>query len=137
VAFRLIAGVLGAPLIAAAPFLILAPVAHFGILLTAYLTALIAGAIAFVILGVAGWHALRAFVAAGVVVSLAILALLPTLHALVVYGSWQMPSLLPGAPVLFVMLLCLAGAAAGAFVWWLVEPYMWASTDEMIRGADD
>lgn len=133
---RIVAGAVGAPLVAAAPFLALLPVTNLRLLLAAYAAAFVLGLAALIVLDAAGWLELHAFVAAGAAVSLVILMLLPMLQALVA-GRWQPPQLFPDAATLFVMLLVLSGAAAGGFWWWMVEPYLWPSTDEMIARLDD
>lgn len=136
VPLRVVLGALGAPLVAATPFLLLVPVVNYRVLVACYVAAFVLGFIALVILDAAHWLVLRSFVTAGIAVSLLILPLLPMLQALA-SGGWQPPQLFPSATTLFVLLLAFAGAAAGAFWWWMVDPQLWPTTDEMIDHVDD
>jgi len=137
--FRVAFGAIVAPLIAAAPILVLLLPSNVVLGVASYFAALALAAIAYAVLARIGppGGVLSAYVAAGAVVALLQLALIPTINALATAGRWRAPQLPFDAPTVFILLLLLAGAAAGAFFWWMAEPKQGPSLAETLDHRDD
>lgn len=139
VRFRIVFGAVVAPLIAAAPILRLLLPSNMVLGVASYFAALALAAIAYAVLARIGprGRVLSAYVAAGAVVALLQLALIPTINALATAGRWRAPQLPFDAPIIFMLLLLLAGAAAGAFFWWIAELKQGPSLAETLDHRDD
>lgn len=136
---RIVFGAAVAPLIAAAPILRLLLPSNMVLGVASYFAALALAAIAYAVLARIGprGRVLSAYVAAGAVVALLQLALIPTINALATAGRWRAPQLPFDAPIIFMLLLLLAGAAAGAFFWWIAELKQGPSLAETLDHRDD
>ncbi len=136
---RIVFGAVVAPLIAAAPILRLLLPSNIVLGVASYFAALVLAAIAYAVLARIGprGRVLSAYVAAGAVVALLQLALIPTINALATAGRWRAPQLPFNAPIIFMLLLLLAGAAAGAVFWWFADPETWPAKPERLADDED
>ncbi len=135
---RIILALLFAPLTAAVPFLVIIPTIPLNMAVMMYLTMLLLGLLAHTVLYFANCVRLGACVAAGIIEGLLLLALLPTLQSIAGgAGPVRAPALPFDAPTDFIVLVVLAGAGIGAVFWWIAEPELWPSTEDMLAHLDD